>query len=133
MTERYSILELLKHDESARAPERDFDSTAFELDASRLAPEVSDLCMLKAMIDCRCEQVCPETTPQVFYRNSLPEANHQEKSFLDPAQTQSVKKRQWKWIAIGVILVVLVAVGIGVGVGLWHARKELSHQSPTVK
>ena len=133
MTEGYSILELLKHDESARAPERDFDSTAFELDASRLAPEVSDLCMLKAKIDCRCEQVCPETTPQVFYRNSLPEANHQEINPLDPAQTQSVKKRQWKWIAIGVILVVLVAVGIGVGVGLWHARKESSYQSPTVK
>lgn len=34
-------LELFKHDETARAPERDKDTTAFELDASCLAPEVS--------------------------------------------------------------------------------------------
>ena len=34
-------LELVTHDETARAPERDHDATAFELDASCLAPEVS--------------------------------------------------------------------------------------------
>ena len=36
-----STLELFRHDETARAPERDNDATAFELDASCLAPEVN--------------------------------------------------------------------------------------------
>ena len=36
-----STLELVRHDETAGAPERDNDATAFELDASCLAPEVS--------------------------------------------------------------------------------------------
>ena len=33
--------ELVNHDETTRAPERDWDATAFELDASVLASEVS--------------------------------------------------------------------------------------------
>lgn len=41
MTRQYSTLELVKHDETARAPERDHCATAFELDSSRFAPEVS--------------------------------------------------------------------------------------------
>ena len=41
MDRHYSNLELVKHDETARAPERDYDATAFELDASALAPQVS--------------------------------------------------------------------------------------------
>ena len=36
-----STLELFRHDETARAPERDNDTMAFELDPSCLAPEVS--------------------------------------------------------------------------------------------
>ena len=34
--------ELVKYDESARAPECDHDATAFELDSSALAPQVSE-------------------------------------------------------------------------------------------
>lgn len=52
MTDHYSTLELVehdgcptlqlvRHDENANAPERDHDATAFELDASCLAPEAS--------------------------------------------------------------------------------------------
>lgn len=40
MDRHYSTLELVKHDETARAPERDWDATAFELDPSAVAPEV---------------------------------------------------------------------------------------------
>jgi len=40
MTHGHSTLELVKHDETATAPERDNEATAFELDASRFAPEV---------------------------------------------------------------------------------------------
>ena len=41
MERQYSTLELTKHDETARAPERDYDATAFELDRDALAPQVS--------------------------------------------------------------------------------------------
>lgn len=41
MDRHYSNLELVRYDETARAPERDYDTTAFELDTSALAPQVS--------------------------------------------------------------------------------------------
>ena len=40
MERHYSTLELVRYDETARAPERDYDATAFEINASALAPEV---------------------------------------------------------------------------------------------
>ena len=42
MERHYSTLELVKFDETARAPERDYDTTAFELDTSALAPQVNN-------------------------------------------------------------------------------------------
>ncbi len=39
MNSYYSTLELAKHVETADAPERDYDATASELDASALAPQ----------------------------------------------------------------------------------------------
>ena len=41
MERHHSTLELVKNDETARAPERDWDATAFELDTSASAPQVS--------------------------------------------------------------------------------------------
>ena len=41
MDKHYSTLELVRYDETARAPERDYDTTAFELDSNALAPQVS--------------------------------------------------------------------------------------------
>ena len=43
MDRHYSTLELAKHDETTQAPECDYDATAFELDFSALAPEVSKI------------------------------------------------------------------------------------------
>ena len=40
MEQHNTTLELVKHDETAKAPERDHDTTDFELDASALAPQV---------------------------------------------------------------------------------------------
>ena len=40
MDRHHSTLELVQQDETVRAPERDWDATAFELDASALAPQV---------------------------------------------------------------------------------------------
>lgn len=37
----HSTLELVAHDEAVRAPEHDIAATAFELDTTCLAPEVS--------------------------------------------------------------------------------------------
>ena len=41
MDRHYSTLELVRHDDTARAPERDYDATAFELDGAALAPQVN--------------------------------------------------------------------------------------------
>lgn len=41
MDQHYSDLELVRHDETARAPERDYEITTLEFDASALAPQVS--------------------------------------------------------------------------------------------
>lgn len=43
MDRPHSTLELVKFDETARAPERDWDATAFELDTSASAPQVSTI------------------------------------------------------------------------------------------
>ncbi len=43
MTPCHSTLELAKHDETATAPECDNDATAFEVDASRVGPEVGNI------------------------------------------------------------------------------------------
>ena len=41
MDRHYSTLEPVRHDEIARAPERDYDATAFEPDGAALAPQVN--------------------------------------------------------------------------------------------
>ena len=41
MEQHHSTLDLVKHDETAKAPDHDHDATAFELDAIALAPQVS--------------------------------------------------------------------------------------------
>ena len=41
MDRHYSTLELVRYDETARAPERDWDAAAFELDTGALAPQVN--------------------------------------------------------------------------------------------
>ena len=47
-----STLELVRYDETARAPERDYDATAFELDLSASAPQVSKIqCMATKYTD----------------------------------------------------------------------------------
>lgn len=76
MDRHYSTLELVKHDETARAPERDWDATAFELDGSALAPET-----------------VPETTPEVFYDNSFPEVHGNiEESTKERAPSNHISK-----------------------------------------
>ena len=50
MDRHYSTLELVRYDDTTRAPERDFDATAFELDASALAPEVIEDFLKKKLI-----------------------------------------------------------------------------------
>ena len=41
MDRQYSTLELVRYDETTRAPERDWDATAIELDVGALAPQVN--------------------------------------------------------------------------------------------
>ncbi|KAF6235742.1 hypothetical protein HO173_005937 [Letharia columbiana] len=112
MDRHYSTLELAKHDETARAPERDYDATAFELDTSALAPET-----------------VPDTTPQVLYDNSLPEAHGNEKPTEEHLHVTKLT-RKWPWIVIALILAAVIA--IGVSVGIWHHREYSLYKPPRV-
>ncbi|KAL9076101.1 MAG: hypothetical protein Q9161_001148 [Pseudevernia consocians] len=112
MDRHFSTLELVKHDETASAPERDYDATAFELDATALAP-----------------QVVPDTTPQVLYNTSLPEA-HEESTKEKAPSYQTIKPAlKWPWMVIA--LVIAAAIAIGVSVGIWRHREHSSHRSST--
>lgn len=103
-------LELVKHDETARAPERDYDATAFELDTSALAP-----------------QTVSDTTPEVFYDGLLPEAHGNEKP---TEQHIPVTKLALKWPWIVMALIIAAAIAVGVSVGIWHHREYSLHKLP---
>ena len=122
-----STLELVRHDEAAQAPERDYDATAFELDASCLAPEVSGEYKWQEIgPDHGSTQVLPGTAPQVLYRASLPEVNSSTEKSSEVAVVRDAPKPTLKWLWLLVALVLVAAVGIGVGVGVWHTRQGSS-------
>ncbi|KAL9071738.1 MAG: hypothetical protein Q9161_004002 [Pseudevernia consocians] len=110
MDRHYSTLELVKHDETTRAPERDYDATAFELDSSALAPEVSKT---------------PYVARKVNYDDSLPEAHGNEKPTEEHLQVTKLA-RKWPWIVLGLILA--AAIAVGVSVGIWHHREHSLHK-----
>lgn len=110
MDRHYSTLELVKHDETARALELDYDATAFELDTSAMAP-----------------QTVPDTTPEVFYEGSLPEAHGNEKP---TEQHIPITKLALKWPWIVMALMIAAAIAVGVSVGIWHHREYSLHKLP---
>ena len=127
MTDHHPTLEhdgrptlgLVRHDETARAPERDYDAAAFELGTSCLAPEVSkSKNQRKIGADHGWTQVLPGTAPQVLYRNSLPEVNDDMEESSEVVVVRDAPKFTFKWLWLLVALVLIVAVAIGVGVGI---------------
>ena len=67
MDQQYSTLELVRFDETARAPELQSDIVAVEVDASVSAPQVREIKVLSREIALTDEKkVAPDTTPQVF-------------------------------------------------------------------
>ncbi|KAM0800348.1 hypothetical protein BDR22DRAFT_972912 [Usnea florida] len=112
MDRHYSTLELSKHDETARAPERDYDATAFELDTSALAPET-----------------VPDTAPEVSYDAILPETHGNEKPSAENLHVTKLA-RKWPWIILGLILA--AAIAVGVSVGIWHRREHSLHKPTSV-
>ncbi|CAD6586035.1 MAG: hypothetical protein ASARMPREDX12_002178 [Alectoria sarmentosa] len=116
MDRQYSTLELVKYDDTARAPERDWDATALELDASVLAP-----------------QTVPETTPEVFYENSFPEVHDNiEESIKERVSSHRILKPAFGWPLMIIAMIVAAAIAVGVGVGIWRHREHASHKSSTV-
>ncbi|CAD6592462.1 MAG: hypothetical protein ASARMPREDX12_006139 [Alectoria sarmentosa] len=109
-------LELVRHDETARAPERDWDVTAFELDTDALAP-----------------QVVSDTTPQVVYDISFPEVHrNNEESTKERAPSRQDPKPVSKWLLIIMAFVVAIAIAVGAGVGVWRHREHISHAVSTI-
>ncbi len=111
-----------------RAPERDNDATAFELDASCLAPEVSRICLAGNGVSISNYEYKLCTAPQLLCHSSLPEVKNSIKKPTEQfADRHSPKSMIW-WIRIIVtlVLVAAVAIGVGVGVGIWHTKRESS-------
>ncbi|MCJ1451780.1 hypothetical protein MMC28_002120 [Mycoblastus sanguinarius] len=114
MVQHHSTLELVRHDETARAPELYNNVPASELDTTCLAPQVQS-----------------EVTPQVFYSTSLPEAhgNIENSKERDPSQSHTKIAFKWSWIVIA--FVVAAAIALGTGLGIWHNREHSSHHVST--
>lgn len=69
----------------------------------------------------------PDTTPEVFYDGTLPEAHNNEKPIEDCLDVTRTA-RKWPWIIIALVLA--AAIAVGVSVGIWHHR-ERSLQMPS--
>ena len=68
----------------------------------------------------------PDTTPEVLYDRTLPEACGNEESTEEHLHvTRSTRK--WPWILMALILT--AAIAIGVSVGIWHKREHSLHKS----
>ena len=68
----------------------------------------------------------PDTTPEVFYNDTLPEAHGNERP--SPESLHVIKlTRKWPWIVLGLILAAAIAVGLLVGI--WHRREHSLHKS----
>ncbi|KAM0802654.1 hypothetical protein BDR22DRAFT_843688 [Usnea florida] len=116
MDRQYSTLELVRYDETTRAPERDWDATAFELDVGALAP-----------------QTVPEATPEVLYHSSLPEVHgNLEESTKERAPSPRVLKPTLKWPLMVIALLIVAAISVGIGVGIWRHHDHAPHRSSTV-
>lgn len=136
MDQQHSTLELVKFDETARAPERDHDVLAAELDASVLAPQVRKYkirTFLQEIALTKENKAVPATTPQVVYDSSFPEVhiNENEKSIRDYAHSYPKIKPRFKWPWIVVALVIAAAIAIGVGVGIRRHHRD-HKQSATI-
>ncbi|KAM0799383.1 hypothetical protein BDR22DRAFT_910741 [Usnea florida] len=123
MEHHHSTLELVKNDDTARAPERDWDATALELDTGALAP-----------------QVVLDTSPQVVYDNILPELHsNTENTTKERISKERISKERISsqntpkpWLKLMIIIIasvitVAIAVGVGVGVGTLRHREYGSH------
>lgn len=124
MEQQYSTLELVKYDETTKAPERDHDATAFELDASALAPQVSITPYVTKSLYLML-QVAFNTAPQVLYDSSLPEAlGDIEESSKERAPSRDITTTTHKWVWVVVALFSAAAIAVGAVVGIWRHREH---------
>ena len=126
MDQQYSTLELVRFDETARAPELQSDTVAVELNASVSAPQVRETKVLSKEIALTEEKkIVPDTTKQVFYDTSSPEVHGNQKGKPITDYTSSshevIPRLERPWVVV-MALVIAAAIAIGVGVGIWRHR-----------
>ena len=74
----------------------------------------------------------PDTTPQVVYDSSVPEAQDQtEDAPQERASSRTISKAELKWLWITVTLVVATVIAVGAGIGTWYHREHL-HMPSTI-
>ncbi len=73
------------------------------------------------------DKAVPDTTPEVHYDGSLPEAHGNEKPTEEHIHVTKLAPK-WPWIVLGLILA--AAIAVGVSVGIWH-RREHSLRKPS--
>ena len=79
-------------------------------------------------------QVVPDTSPQVVYDSSFPEAlGHTEDPPTERASSQSITKAALKWLLMTVTLIVAVSIAIGAGVGTWSHRRYSHKPSSAIR
>ena len=67
----------------------------------------------------------PDTTPEVHYDGTLPEAHGNEKPTAEILQVTKLA-RKWPWIVMGLSLA--AAIAVGVSVGIWHDHEHSLHK-----
>ena len=76
----------------------------------------------------------PDTTPQVVYDNSVPEAQDcTENPPTERVSSQRISKAAFKWLLMAVTLIVAASIAIGVGVGTWYHREHSHKPSPIIR
>ena len=76
-------------------------------------------------------QVVPDTTPQVVYDSSAPEAqNYSEDDPTENASSHLITRAALKWLLTTVALGVAAIIAIAAGVGTWYHREHSHRPSP---
>ena len=116
---KYSTLEFVGHDATAGAPERD---------NAIVAPEYAR--HFDAL------QVVPDSGPEIFYSNLLPEAvsiDSESTNDGTPHKEEVVSPKRSRRTVFALIGVTVIFLGLAIGIGLGYGLQKRSTRGPLAK